>query len=968
MKFTFAYPYLLLLVPLLAVGGYFLHRHATKRAERRLAKFGPPARLPNMLRSVNFAAKARKAILWTAALCLLVVAIARPLYGPKPDEAKQTGAEFFIILDVSKSMLVRDIAPNRLEAVKESLAKWLDSRRGDRIGLILMAGDAFVQAPLTNDYTALTEVLGQSTPASISLGGTNIPAAVKIAVKALEAGNVKNKAVVIVSDGENLEGNPVQEIQLAHTTHKVAFTTIGVGTLEGGKVPEREAKPDFTKPPRAYVRDDYGVTAHSRLDERTLRAIAAAGGGRYFSFSPEGDIWNALYSQMLAPYAQRSESFKLEQYEELFQIPLFLALALLVLEMLISTRHKQPARPRSIVTLPEPAAAPTAAAMPISQSPSQKSASPRPVRSRAAAKVSLLILSLGASALLLTGEAGAALAPAKKVIEESEALLKAGKAAEAANALRAAAQQQPDDYYLVYNLGVASYAAGQFQDAIDAFSEATMSPDKKLRAKALLQAGNAQFQLGKALMKGNSRVGASVAWERAIETYQSAIAMKSTSAGESNLKAAQERLKTLLMTLGDQYVGYAQKSTQTAQKINELTKAVAAFERVTQLDKENKDATQKLDASKKMLAEQLRDQARDQRNKAEQITDAKKEKQQDELNMKASESYQMARNNTPEDKALEQEHEEFKKKISNQLTDKAEKKIAQASQPQPPEKKPQVAEIKKKQQTLNEAVSQLDQALAFDEKNAVAKALKQAAMKKLEEAHVAMADAMKAQGEKIAEKAPEAAAGEFSGAMQNYQKALEINPENQHAKENLAQTEEQLAKSLTAAGKKEMAAANSQKPPPGKQPQKKPGQGEAQPQPAPSPAEQSPSELRENIGHLEKAAQSFAQAEALKPGENEAMQLQQEALEQLNELRAALDQKQNALAANTPPAPGAEQPTGENAAGEPAEEAQEPKGQKAPLGVVMPTKPVLSFSEIRSKDKGEGLLQDLRRGNKIRDW
>jgi Mg-chelatase subunit ChlD len=359
----FAYPLLLLLVPAIAAGGVALYRHAKTRAQRKLARFSPVSRLPNMLRSVDYRAKARKAALLTAALCLLAVAIARPLWGPRPDSEEQTGAEFFIVLDVSKSMLVRDVPPNRLEAVKASLAKWLKTRRGDRIGLILMAGDAFVQAPLTNDYTALREVLEQSGPASISLGGTNIPNAVKVAVKAMEASGVKHKAVVLVSDGENLEGHAAGDIEQARAVNKITFFTIGVGTLEGGKVPEKDSKPDFSKPPKAYVKDDYGVTAHSRLDERTLRAIATNGGGRYFSFTPEGDVWNALYVQGLAPLAKRTDTFNIQQYNELFQIPLFLAIALLVLEMAISTRHKKPARPRSIVTLPEPATAPTAAHM-----------------------------------------------------------------------------------------------------------------------------------------------------------------------------------------------------------------------------------------------------------------------------------------------------------------------------------------------------------------------------------------------------------------------------------------------------------------------------------------------------------------------------------------------------------------------------------------------------------------------------
>ncbi|MEZ0386469.1 MAG: VWA domain-containing protein, partial [Verrucomicrobium sp.] len=536
----FAYPLVLLLVPLLVVSGILLYRHARARAQRKLALFGPASRQPSLLRSVDLRARPRRAVLVTSALCLLAITAARPVCGPRPDAADQTGSEFFIILDVSKSMLVRDVTPNRLESVKVALAEWLKTRHGDRIGLIVMAGDAFVQAPLTNDYTALREVLAQTGPASVSRGGTNIPMAVQVATKALEAGNVKRKVVVLVSDGENLEGEITAAITEASQKHKITFFTMGVGTLEGGKVPEKDNKPDFTKPPKAYVRDDYGVTAHSRLDERSLRSIASTGGGRYFHFTPDGDTWDSLYSQALATLARRTETFNLQQYDDLFQIPLFLALALLLLEMAVPTRLKQPLRPRSIVTLPEPASAPPAAAMPV-----RTSRSPR----RRKAVASLLAVTL--SLLVAEGSVTAADATLAKLVSQSGDLMKAGKAAEAAALLREAAQKDPNDYYLVYNCGIASYAAGQYQDAVDSFAEATSSPDKKVKAQALLQMGNAQFQLGKTLLKTGNRTGASVAWERSVETYESALAVKSTAATEHNLTVARERLESVLLDLAD---------------------------------------------------------------------------------------------------------------------------------------------------------------------------------------------------------------------------------------------------------------------------------------------------------------------------------------------------------------------------------------------------------------------------------
>jgi Ca-activated chloride channel family protein len=943
----FALPLFLLLVPVLVVSSILLWRHARRRAQQKMALFGPLNRQASILRSLDPAARRRKAVLFAAALCLLAVTAARPVWGPRPDAADQTGSEFFIVLDVSKSMLVRDVTPNRLEAVKTALADWLKTRHGDRIGLIVMAGDAFVQAPLTNDYTALREVLSQTGPASISKGGTNIPMAVQVAVKALDAGDVKRKVVVLVSDGENLEGEVAAAIQEASVAHKITFFTMGVGTLEGGKVPEKDAKPDFTKPPKAFVRDDYGVTAHSRLDERSLRAIAAMGGGRYFHFTPDGETWDSLYSQALATLARRTETFNLQQYDDLYQIPLVLVIALLLWEMMLSTRKKHPEKARSIVSLPEPATAPPATAM--SRKPN------RNARRRKA--VATLIVTGLLGALSSTGHLHAADSALVRLVTQSGELIAQGKATEAAELLRAAAQKDPNDYYVVYNLGIASYAAGQWQDAVDAFAEATSSPEKRVRAQALVQMGNAQYQLGKTLLKTGNRMGASVAWERSVETYESALAVKSSSTTEHNLQVARERLESVLMNLADSFISNAEKSKSTESKINELTKAVSSLERVTQLNPKNKDAEQKLEDTRKKLAEQLRDQARELRAKAEQVNPEKDKegKEQEKLNTAANERYEQAREQAPKDKELAQEHDAFRNQVANALTDKAEAKVQQAMQPPAkPEKGPNQGEVKKRQNTLNDALAKVDKALAFEETNQRAQNLKAEVMKQLEAAHMEYADMAKASGDKQAQTQPESAAGNFTEAVQNYQKALEINPENAGAKEKLAQSESALAKALTESGKKEMAQASGEKPPQkGKGKDNKPA----------APAEPA-AEMRENIGHLEKAAQNFAQADALRPGENEAQALQQQALDQLDSLRAALDQMQNQnKGPGQKPGPGEPaQVAGEPMPGEPAEQPAQQASNLTPM------KPVLSFSEIRSADKSEGQFKDLKQNQKVRDW
>jgi hypothetical protein len=936
----FAHKYLLFLLPLVVIGAVLLYRVSKTRSRKKLSAFSPATRLPAMLRSVDFRAKKRKFILVAAALALLVVALARPMWGPRDSSKEQEGAEFFIILDISKSMLVRDVRPSRLDSVKASLAEWFKTRSGDRIGLILMAGDAFIQAPLTNDYTALREVLEQSRPKSISLGGTNISEAIKVAGKALDASGVKNKAVVIVSDGENTEGHAVTDVQQAHVTERIKFFTVGVGTSEGGQVPNKELPPDFQGPVTEIVKDEYGLPVTSKLDERNLRAIAAAGGGRYFDYLPEGKTWDLLYNQSLSTLAKKSAVFKLEDFVDLFQIPLLLAILLLAIEAGISTRIKNPPRPKSAVTLPEPSPAPAAKAMETTKY----------------APLAIVLL------FSLTG--GSWGAEADPLIARTEGMLREGKAAEAASMLREAVQKRPQDHYLIYNYGIAAYAAKQYQEAADAFSEVCLSKDRKLRGQALTQLGNTHYRIGQTVSKSWNRNGAVVAWERAVEYYQSANEEKPTKTTEKNLGVAKEQLEKLLLDMGDKSVNEAEKAQTQQQQITEpekaaknkpanlnvqvshLTKAHEAYEKVTNLNPENKDAEKKLEEVTENLTEKLTEQARMLRERSAKVPEGKNKSEQEKLNVQASQAYEKARTLKPEDKPLEAEHDAFKKEVADTMTDAAQEMADQAMQPKPDA--PKMGDLKKKQEGLQKALEQTNKALAFDDKNERAQNLQSDVLKNLEETHMALAEMAMDVGNLAEErKQVEGAAENFNGAMQNFQKALAINPENAAAEKGAAEAQEKLARNMAEIGNKEMAKVGREP-----QPAKK-----GQTPPPVNPV----SRLREDIGHLEKAAQNFAQADALAPGENEAQELHEQATEQLTELRSQLDKVQ-AQAGNPPKAPGEE--AGEQSADQP-EESQDSQQPGQPIQAL---KAMASFSEVRGSSELEGQYKDLRDKRKIRDW
>jgi Mg-chelatase subunit ChlD len=181
----------------------------------KLSHFAPPERLERLCASLDSRIPMKKFRLTFLAISLLVLAMARPMLSPRATEATAEGCDFFFVLDVSKSMLVRDVEPNRLESVKTSLLRWMKTRRSDRIGLILLAGDAFVQAPLTHDLAALRSVLEQSGPSSISRGGTHLAGAMEATMDALKKSGMPSPVAVLISDGGATEGDALEVIEKA---------------------------------------------------------------------------------------------------------------------------------------------------------------------------------------------------------------------------------------------------------------------------------------------------------------------------------------------------------------------------------------------------------------------------------------------------------------------------------------------------------------------------------------------------------------------------------------------------------------------------------------------------------------------------------------------------------------------------------------------------------------------------------
>ncbi len=303
---------------------------ARRRALERFAVL--PERLTA---SVNRAARRWRAVLLVAGILFGALALAQPRWGFEWREVKRKGVDVFVLLDVSKSMLTEDVRPNRLAQAKFACEDLLNKLEGDRIGLIAFAGTAFVQCPLTVDYEAFRLTLRDANPAVIPRGGTAIGAAIRTAMKAFEVGEGRDRAIVLITDGESTEGDTLAAADEAEKAG-VHIYAIGVGTKDGELIPVREEGKAME-----FLKDREGKVVKSRLDEETLKQLALKTQGIYVR-SASGDFgMDTVYEKGIAQLQRTAAEAKLQKrYFERFQWPLGIGFALLVLEAFVRDRRK----------------------------------------------------------------------------------------------------------------------------------------------------------------------------------------------------------------------------------------------------------------------------------------------------------------------------------------------------------------------------------------------------------------------------------------------------------------------------------------------------------------------------------------------------------------------------------------------------------------------------------------------------
>lgn len=316
------YLYLLILVPLF-VAVYIISNH---RRIKRLKEYGDVALLKELMPDLSAYRPTVKFTLSMVAMALMTVVLARPQFGSKMETVTRQGIETVIALDISNSMLAEDIAPNRLEKSKKIISRLIDKFENDKVGLIVFAGDAFVQLPITNDFVSAKMFMETITPSLISRQGTDIGAAINLAMKSFTPNKEVGKAVIVITDGENHEGG-AEEAAKAAVQSGISIYMLGVGSTDGAPIPDVSSGD--------YRRDKEGNVIVTRLNEEMSQNIAKAGNGAYIRVDNTNNAQKLLEKEIdkLAKADVSTDVFT--EYDEQFHLVAWLVLILLVADILI---------------------------------------------------------------------------------------------------------------------------------------------------------------------------------------------------------------------------------------------------------------------------------------------------------------------------------------------------------------------------------------------------------------------------------------------------------------------------------------------------------------------------------------------------------------------------------------------------------------------------------------------------------
>jgi len=560
----------------------------------------------------------KKTVLLFAIVCCFV-ALARPQYGVKWVDVKRKGIDILFAIDTSKSMLTEDVRPNRLQRAKYGVLDFVGQLEGDRVGLMPFSGSAFLMCPMTIDYNAFESSLQALDTAIIPKGGTDL-ANVIFEAEAVLSNEANHKILVLITDGENLEGDAIEAAKQAAKKGMTIFT-VGVGTSEGELIPlSRNGKTGF-------VKDETGKFVTSQLDENGLTEIAEITAGLYVPFGASGEGLQTIYQQKLSlipkeELAEKRHKIPLER----FIWPLGLAIILLIGEFLVGGRKSK----RSL------------------RIPFVKTAGRR--------KKKTMVASLFCCLLAISNNAKASV---------GEDAYRADDFLAASEFYSEQLELSPNDPRLHYNYGTAAYKNNLFEDAAQSFSEALKSNDLNLQELAYYNRGNALFQLGKESLATDKQHTIDL-WQQAVDSFDGALQLDSNNDDANfNLALAKKKLEEL-------------KKEQEEEKKKEEEKEQNKDEdqdkdKKEQEKKENKDGDKEPDQQKEKSADQKKEgdqEGEDSQESSEQKQE--KDKEQPAKPGNDGEEQSAADKQAQQDDQQAQKIDEERRQQGKMTTDEAE--------------------------------------------------------------------------------------------------------------------------------------------------------------------------------------------------------------------------------------------------------------------------------------------------------
>jgi len=322
------YLYLLLLVPFLVV--IFIAGNIKRK--KRLKAYGNPELIAQLMPDVSYRRPWLKFTLQLMAISLCVIMVAGPQFGSKMEKVKRQGAEIMIALDVSNSMMAEDIMPNRLAKSKQMLSKLVDKLKDDKIGLVVFAGDAFTQLPITSDYVSAKMFMSSISPELVPTQGTAIGAAIDLCARSFAPKDKAERAIIVITDGENFEDDAVERakaaLEMGIKTH-----VVGMGLDKGAPIPIAGSN-DFRK-------DKDGNVVITKLNEKMCQEIAAAGSGIYVRSDNTNGALRVLTGELDKMTKTNVESSVYSEYDEQFQGLAWIILVLLLVDVFILERKNR---------------------------------------------------------------------------------------------------------------------------------------------------------------------------------------------------------------------------------------------------------------------------------------------------------------------------------------------------------------------------------------------------------------------------------------------------------------------------------------------------------------------------------------------------------------------------------------------------------------------------------------------------